>query len=85
MDHEVAPMPRPYKSCDLLLNSSWDHFGLYQGKNVKVIMEFEVFIRHVLSPTLSTYMVQQVLQWEREKRCSGKTWLHWGSIREMLL
>ena len=32
MDHEVVP--RPYKICDWLLNSSsfWDHFGLHQGK-----------------------------------------------------
>ena len=40
MDYEVVPM-----SCnifDLLLNSTWDHFDLHQGKNVKVIMEFEV-------------------------------------------
>jgi len=24
------------------LNLSWDHFGLHQGKNVKMTMEFEV-------------------------------------------
>jgi hypothetical protein len=30
MDREVAP--RPCKICDWLLNSSWDHFGLHQGK-----------------------------------------------------
>ena len=39
MDHEVVP--RPYKICDWLLNSSRDHFGLHQGENVKVTMEFE--------------------------------------------
>jgi hypothetical protein len=33
MDHEVVP--RPSKIWDWLLNSSWDHFGLHQGKNVK--------------------------------------------------
>ena len=40
MDHEVVP--RPYKICDWLLNSSQDQFGLHQGKNVRVTMEFEV-------------------------------------------
>ena len=39
MDHEI--IPRPYKICDWSLNSSWDHFGLHRGKNVKVTMEFE--------------------------------------------
>ena len=32
MDHEV--IPRPCKICDWLLNMSWDHFNLHQGKNV---------------------------------------------------
>ena len=27
MDHEVVP--RPYRICNWLLNSSWDHFGLH--------------------------------------------------------
>ena len=40
MDHEVVPRPR--RICDWLLNSSRVHFSLHQGKNVKVIMEFEV-------------------------------------------
>ena len=38
MDHKVVP--RPYRICDWLLNSSKDHFGLHQGKNVKVTTEF---------------------------------------------
>ena len=70
MDHKV--IPRPCKNFDWLLNSSWDHFGLHQGKNVKVTMEFEVPKRHILRPTLSTDMVQQILQWERQKRCSHR-------------
>ena len=41
-------------------------------KNVRVTMEFKVPKRHVLRPTLSTDMVQQVLRWERQKRCSNK-------------
>jgi hypothetical protein len=61
MDHEV--IPRPCKICDWLLNSSRDHFGLHQQKNVIVTMEFEVPKRHVLRLTFSTNMFQQVLWW----------------------
>ena len=32
MDREVVP--RPYKTCDWLLNLSWDHFGLHKGKRI---------------------------------------------------
>jgi hypothetical protein len=46
--------------------------GLHQGKNVKVIMEFEIPKRHILRPTLSTNMVQRVLWWERQKRYYGR-------------
>jgi hypothetical protein len=35
MDHEVVP--RPCKICDWLLNSSWDHFDLDQGKKTYII------------------------------------------------
>ena len=70
MDHDVVP--RPCKICDWLLSSSWDHFGLHQGKNIIVIMEFEVPKRHILRRTLSTDMVQWVLRWERQKRCSSR-------------
>ena len=70
MDHVVDP--RPCKICDLLLNSSWNHFCLHQGKNVRVTMEFEVPKRHVLRPTLSTDMIQRVLRWERQKSCFGR-------------
>ena len=66
MDHKV--IPRPCKICDWLLNSSWEHFGLHQGKNVKVTMEFKVPKRHLLGPTLSTDIVQRVLRWEKQKR-----------------
>ena len=63
MDHEV--IPRPCKVCNWSLNSSWDHFGLHQGKNVRVTMEFEVLKRYILKPTLSTDIVQHGLWWER--------------------
>jgi hypothetical protein len=43
-DYEVVP--RPYKICDWLFNSSQDHFNLHQGKNVIVTMKFEVARRH---------------------------------------
>ena len=33
MDHEVVP--RPCKICDWLLDFSWDHFGLHQGRKKK--------------------------------------------------
>ena len=56
MDHEG--IPRLCKICDWLLNSSWDHFGLNQGQNVRVTMEFEVPKRHILRPTLFINMVQ---------------------------
>ena len=65
MDQEVVP--RPCKMCDWPLNSSHDHFGLHQGNNVRVTMKFEVPKRHILMPTLSTNMVQRVLQWVRQK------------------
>ena len=70
MDHEVTP--RPYKICDWLLTSSRDHFSLHQGQSVSVTMEFEVPKRHILGPTLSIDMIQHVLRWERQKRCSNR-------------
>ena len=36
---------------------------------VRVTMEFQVPNRHIFRPTLSTDMVQQILWWERQKRC----------------
>ena len=70
MDHKV--IPRPCKICDWLLNSSRNHFGLHQGKIIRVIIEFKVPKRHILRPTLSTDMAQRVLRWERQKRCSSR-------------
>ena len=32
MDREVVP--KPCKICDWMLNSSWEHFGLHQGKKM---------------------------------------------------
>jgi hypothetical protein len=58
MDHEV--ILRPYNICDWLLNSYHDHFGLHQGRNVRVTMKFEVPKRHILRPTLSTNMIRWV-------------------------
>ena len=43
-------VPRPNKICGWLLNSSWDHFGLHQGKNVGVTMEFKIPKRHITRP-----------------------------------
>ena len=45
---------------DWMLNLSRDGFGLHQEINVRVTMEFEVPIRHILRPTLPTNMVQRV-------------------------
>ena len=45
MDHEVVL--GLYKICEWLLEFSQDHFGLHYGKNVRVIMEFEVPKRHI--------------------------------------
>ena len=49
-----------------------------------VTMKFEVPKRHNLRPTLSTDMVQQVLWWERQKRCSSRK-RQATPCREMLL
>ena len=70
MDRTVVP--RLCKICDWLLNSSRGHFSLRQGRIVRVIVEFEVSKRHVLRPMLSIDMVQWVLQWEKQKRCSSR-------------
>ena len=70
MNHEVVP--RRCKIYDWLLNSPWYHFSSYQGKNVRVTMEFQVPKRHISRPTLSIDMVQRVLRWERQKRCSSR-------------
>ena len=72
MDHEVVP--RPSKIYDWLLNLSRDYFNLHQENNVRETMEFEVSKRHILRLTLSTNMVQWILQWERQKRCYGRKW-----------
>ena len=36
-------------------------------------MEFEVPEKHISKPTLSNVMVQEVLRWERQKMCFGKS------------
>jgi hypothetical protein len=72
LQHGPWVIPRPCRICDWLLSLSRDHFGSHQGKNIRVTMEFEVPKRHSLRPTLSFDMVRHVLQWERQKRCSGR-------------
>ena len=47
--------------------------SVYTQENVRVTMEFEVPKIHILRPTISTDMVQRVLQWERQKRRSSRT------------
>ena len=71
MDHELVP--RPYEACDWMLNSSQEHFGLHQAKNVREPIDFEVPKKQYLSPILFTNMVQRFFRWEGQKRWSGKT------------
>jgi hypothetical protein len=52
---------------DLILGSLW---FTPREKNVRATMEFKVPKRH--RPTLFTDMVQQILRWEKQKRCSGR-------------
>jgi hypothetical protein len=68
MDHEVVPMP--CKKCDWLLNSSQDHFGSHQGKNVRVTKEFEVLKRRILRLTLSIDMNKPPLPPKRRSYCA---------------
>ena len=66
MDHEV--ISKPCEIYDWLLNSSRDNFGLHQGKNVKVTMQFEApkdIFRGL------HYPLQWILWWKRQKSCSG--------------
>jgi hypothetical protein len=51
---------------------SWDHFGLHEGQNARVTMEFEIPKRHSLRPTLFSYVVWWILRWERQKRHSSR-------------
>ena len=53
MDHEVVP--RPYKICNWLLNSSWNHFGLHQRK--KCQSDHEVW------DPQKTYFKVYIIQW----------------------
>ena len=53
IDHEVAQGPINF--CDWMLNLSWDHFGVHQGENVRVNMEFKV--------TNKTYFEAYVIPW----------------------
>ena len=64
MDLEVIPYSLNY------VIGNWDHFGLHQGNNVTMTVEFEVSKRFISKPTLSIAVVQHVLRWERLKRLS---------------
>lgn len=60
MDHEV--ILDSFQICEWLLNLSWDHFSLHQEEiSVTMTLELKVPKRHVVTPTLSTVMVQRVL------------------------
>jgi hypothetical protein len=61
------PSLAPLKMCYWPLNSSRNHFGLHQEKNVRVPMELEVPKRPISKLTLSTVTLQWVLWWERQK------------------
>ena len=52
--------------------SSHDHLGLYQGKKGQSDHGVRCPQKTCLRPILSTNMVQRVLQWERQKRWSGR-------------
>ena len=82
MDHEVVM--RPCRIRDWLLNLSRNHFSLHQGKNVRVTMEFQVPKRHISLPTISTNMVQHVLRWEWQKRCSSSSWQRYDLINFLM-
>ena len=70
MDHVVTP--RPCKIRDWMLNVSWDHFGLHQGK--KCQSDHEVWGPH------KTYCKAYIIYWhgptgsvwEEKKSCSSK-------------
>ena len=46
--------------------------GYTKERNIGVTMKDEVPKRHILRSTLSTDMIQRVLGWERQKRCSER-------------
>ena len=54
------------------MNLFRNHFGLHQEQNVKATMEFKVPKRHISRPRLFIDMVQWILRWERQKRCSSR-------------
>ena len=55
MDREVVP--RPCKICDWLLNSSWDHFSLHQGKEKKCESD------HIVRGLQMTYFKAYIINW----------------------
>ena len=62
MDHEVVP--RPFKICDWLLDSSRDHFGLHKGKMSKWPWS---------SGPQKTYFKAYIIHWHGPTNfCSGR-------------
>ena len=69
MDHEVITCSS--KASDWMLSLSHVYFSLHHVKNnVTMIMELEVPKRPNFKRALSTVMVQQVLQRDKQKRFS---------------
>ena len=54
VDYDVVACS--HKTCNWLLNSFYDHFGLHLGKNVRANMEFEVLKKPICRLTLSVVM-----------------------------
>ena len=67
MDHEVVP--RPGEICVEFV--PWP-FRFTPRRDVKVITQFQILDIRILRPALFGSMVQRVLQWGRQKRCSCK-------------
>ena len=71
--------PRTMKSSQGLLKfviGCWTRLGITsvytKEKIVRVTMKFEVPKRHIAGLTLFTDMVQRILRWEKQKRCSSR-------------
>ena len=68
MHHEV--IPRPYKFCDWMLNTTWDHFSLHQGK----IGQND----HEVQGPQNTYLKAYIIHWH------GPMGLAVGEAKEVL-
>jgi hypothetical protein len=63
-------VPRSCQICDWLLNLSWDHFGLYQGKNSQS--------DHEVQGPQKTYFKVYIIYWH------GPTGFAVGEAKEVL-